>query len=60
MTLLFGGLILLGVCLSLSGLRLPPIRGVLVGAGALSGVMGTVASIGGPPMALLYQDAHVG
>ena len=58
MTLLFGGLVLLGVGLSLSGLRLTPIRRVLVGAGALSGVMGTVASIGGPPMALLYQDAH--
>ena len=58
MTLLFGGLVLLGVGLSLSGLRLTPMRRVLVGAGALSGVMGTVASIGGPPMALLYQDAH--
>ena len=58
MTLLFGGLVLLGVGMSLSGLRFAPDRPVLVGAGALSGVMGTIASIGGPPMALVYQGAR--
>ena len=58
MTLAFGGLVLLAVALSLSGLRLEPVRSALIGAGALSGVMGTIASIGGPPMALLYQDAE--
>lgn len=58
MDLLFGGLVLLGVGLSLSGLRPAPVRSVLVGAGALSGMMGTIASIGGPPMALVYQDAR--
>ena len=58
MRLVFGGLVLLGVGMSLSGLRLTPVGPVLVGAGALSGVMGTIASIGGPPMALLYQHAR--
>ncbi|MDH5673762.1 MAG: sulfite exporter TauE/SafE family protein [Myxococcales bacterium] len=53
----FGGLILLAVLLSASGLRLRPDRGTLFGAGLLSGVMGTVTSAGGPPVALVYQDA---
>ena len=57
MAFLFGVLVLLGVTMSLSGLRLRPSRPVLIGAGATSAVMGTIASIGGPPMALLYQDA---
>ena len=55
--LLFGVLVLAGVGMSLSRLRLAPARPVLVVAGLLSGVMGTIASIGGPPMALVYQDA---
>ena len=58
MSLLFGALVLLGVGMSVSGRRLAPVKPVLVGAGALSGIMGTIASIGGPPMALLYQDAR--
>ncbi len=57
LVLLFGVLILAGVGMSLSRLRLAPARPVLVAAGLLSGVMGTIASIGGPPMALVYQDA---
>lgn len=57
MALLLGVLVLLGVTMSLSGLRLRPSRSVLVGAGAMSAIMGTIASIGGPPMALVYQDA---
>ena len=55
--LVFGALVLLGVAMSLSGLRFRPRRSVLLGAGAMSAVMGTIASIGGPPMALVYQDA---
>jgi uncharacterized membrane protein YfcA len=39
-------------------LQLKPQRWILVGAGTLSAVMGTIASIGGPPMALVYQHAH--
>ena len=58
MVFLFGGLVLLGVGMSVSGLRVLPFRSSLLIAGALSGLMGTVASIGGPPMALLYQDAR--
>ena len=56
MPLLFGVLVLIGVAMSLSGVRLRPSRSVLLGAGAMSAVMGTIASIGGPPMALVYKD----
>lgn len=54
---LFPVLILVGVGLSLGGLRLRRRPPVLVGAGTLSGFMATVVGIGGPPMALVYQDA---
>ena len=57
LALLFGTFVLLAVAMTVSGLRLEPTRPILVGAGTLSGVMGTVASIGGPPMALVYQHA---
>lgn len=43
------------VVLSVAGLAVRPTRSTLLGAGTLSGVMGTLTSIGGPPMALLYQ-----
>ncbi len=52
---LFAGLVLLGVALSLSSLRVDPKPTTATAAGALSGFMGTLSSIGGPPMALLYQ-----
>lgn len=54
--LIFAVIILLAVALSLSGLRFPPNRANLFGAGVLSGIMGTVAAIGGPPIALVYQN----
>ena len=57
MAIVFGGLVLLGVGMSVSGLRLRVRPRALMGAGALSGIMGTIAAVGGPPMALLYQDA---
>lgn len=57
LVLLFGLFIISAVAMSLSGLRFPPVRPILLVAGALSGVLGTVASVGGPPMALVYQDA---
>lgn len=57
MTVVFGGFVLVGVLMSASGLRFHPHPHVLAGAGMLSGIMGTIASIGGPPMALVYQDA---
>lgn len=41
--------------------RLPAFRlrtGYLVVAGAISGFMGTVSGVGGPPMAIVYQRGH--
>jgi len=51
------GLVLLGVVLSASGLHVRLSRRTFLGAGLLSGFMGTASSIGGPPIALLYQHA---
>jgi uncharacterized membrane protein YfcA len=53
----FAGLILLGVVLSALGPRIAPTPGASFAAGLLSGVMGTITSAGGPPMALLHQRA---
>jgi uncharacterized membrane protein YfcA len=53
--LLFGASVLLGVAMSLSGLRVEPTTRVLLGTGAVSGLMGTLSAIGGPPIALLNQ-----
>jgi uncharacterized membrane protein YfcA len=50
-----GAFVLLAVALSAAGRRVPTVPSTLVTAGALSGVLGTTVSIGGPPMALLYQ-----
>jgi len=47
--------VLAGVALSLSGLRLAVSAPSLLGAGALSGLTGTLTSVGAPPMQLLYQ-----
>lgn len=58
MATLFGALTLSGVAMSVSGIQFHPHRPQLVVAGFLSGVMGTIASIGGPPMALVYQRAE--
>jgi uncharacterized protein len=51
----FAVLVLLAVVMSAGRWHLAPTTGVLVGAGVLSGLMGTATSIGGPPMALVYQ-----
>jgi uncharacterized protein len=50
-----GILVLVAVGLSASGLHVPPAPRSLMTAGALSGLLGTAVSIGGPPIALLYQ-----
>ena len=47
--------ILTAVLLTLRTVRLPMRVSLLVGAGVISGVTGTATSIGGPPLALLYQ-----
>ncbi len=49
--------VLLAVIGSASGLRFAPTRRNLLIAGTASGFSGTVAAIGGPPMALTYQNA---
>lgn len=50
----FALLVLIAVGITASGVSVRPTRATLVGAGALSGFMGTATSIGGPPMAMLY------
>jgi hypothetical protein len=52
---LFGFLVLLAVALSLLGLKVGPTPRNLFLAGGLSGFMGTLTSIGAPPMAMVYQ-----
>ena len=56
--LVVGGVVLLGVALSVAGLRLPITRATLFGAGTTAGVMGTLTGIGAPPMALLYANTE--
>jgi len=55
--LVFATLILAAVALSLSGLRFAPSRRSLFVAGAASGYMGTITSVGAPPMAIVYQHS---
>ncbi|MGE5459874.1 MAG: sulfite exporter TauE/SafE family protein [Solirubrobacterales bacterium] len=55
LSVLVGVMILLGVGLSVGGLDIQPQRWVNVGAGVLSGVMGTTSAIGGPALAVVYQ-----
>ena len=57
LSLVLGVAVLLGVLASLSPLRITPTRNRLFVAGFLSGFMGTSTSVGGPPMALVYQHA---
>ncbi len=53
--LLFAGIIIIAVVMSLIGYNLKINAASLVTAGTLSGFMGTAAAIGGVPLALLYQ-----
>ena len=57
LTILFALMVLVAVGVSGLGWRVRRSSPVLVVAGVASGVMGTATSIGGPPMALVYQDA---
>ena len=50
-----GLVVLVAVGLTLHTAHIPLNRGTLVAAGVLAGVSGTATSIGGPPIALLYQ-----
>jgi hypothetical protein len=50
-----GGMVLAVVVLSVRSAVVPSNRATLLTAGVISGVTGTATSIGGPPVALLYQ-----
>ncbi len=58
LSLVLGAAVLLGVLASLLPVAITPTRNRLLFAGFLSGFMGTATSVGGPPMALLYQHAR--
>lgn len=55
LSLFFGSALLLAVWLSLRRYSLPLNKVSLTAAGFLSGILGTSTSVGGPPIALLYQ-----
>jgi uncharacterized membrane protein YfcA len=55
--LVFGVLVVFGVLLTVFHPALRPTRLTTGLAGVASGLMGTISSIGGPPMALVYHDA---
>lgn len=56
--IVIGLVVLAAVAITMSGVELQRKPTTLVGAGMLSGFMGTTASIGGPPLALVYQSAE--
>ena len=53
--ILFGGLVLLAVGISALGFHVRVTKTSALSAGLLGGFMGATSSIGGPPMALVYQ-----
>jgi uncharacterized membrane protein YfcA len=53
--LMVGAMVLLSVLLTVRAVELPVNARTLSAAGFVSGITGTTTSIGGPPMALLYQ-----
>ncbi len=55
LAVLLAVVVLVAVVLSVAGWRVRPTPATLVTAGAASGFMGTATSIGGPPMAIVYQ-----
>jgi uncharacterized protein len=55
LTVMLAGVVLVGVLLTSVGWIPAPRRRNVVLAGATSGVLGTATSIGGPPMALVWQ-----
>lgn len=54
--LAFGVTILFALLLSVTGWRMAFNRGSLIAMGAISGLMGTITSVGAPPLAIVYQD----
>jgi len=53
--LIFAAIVLTGVLLSTSGWHIARTPLNILAAGTLSGIAGTISSIGGPPLALVYQ-----
>ena len=58
--LVFGVMVAIAVLLSLGGWRWRFSPASLVSMGWLSGLMGTITSVGAPPLALIYQDRKPG
>ncbi|HET6733632.1 sulfite exporter TauE/SafE family protein [Mycobacterium sp.] len=56
LAIVLAGVVLVGVALTSTGWIPVPHRRNLILAGATSGVLGTATSIGGPPMALVWQN----
>ncbi|PWV98908.1 hypothetical protein DFR52_104199 [Hoeflea marina] len=54
--LVFGIMVAVAVVLSMGGWRLKFSRVSLVAMGWVSGLMGTITSVGAPPLAMIYQD----
>lgn len=53
----FGGMVMVAALLSGAGLHFTATKTSAFIAGGASGLMGTISSIGGPPMALIYQNS---
>lgn len=54
-SLLFGIMVLAAVALSVAGRAIPFTRVSLAAMGLVSGTMGTITSVGAPPLALIYH-----
>lgn len=57
---LVAAMVLVAILFLVAGWRLPISRGSLLFVGTMSGLLGTAASIGGPPLAMLYVDQKGG
>lgn len=58
--LIFGLMIALAVVISISGLRIPFNLASVAIAGTVSGLTASITSVGGPPMAVVYQRRSAG
>lgn len=56
MTLMVGAIVFISVAMIAWGPKIRRTRISLLGAGTMSGFMGTTASMGGPPMVVVYRD----
>jgi len=58
LAVVIGVIILIAVALSFMRGKFEPSRKTLIGAGVASGFMATISSVGGPPVALIYQHSR--